>query len=456
MRFPNILSSSVSRAFAISVALLVLVGTPAPASAESGMINLHLDVGFGAPLTDPIRPRSPKIIGESNSAFGGVGWISGDWQFASPIALELIVGYGGFARRMNQTDTGTSYGTIGLGVRWRILDDDGGYLNLPTGNFHGNLWASAHIGFHSFDSQQFGFDVAVGYEASLFRPLQVGIFLRAVMTFGGENQSSVDSFLVAGISLSLDVKGESGPSDADGDGLTDVREAELGLDPNSPDSDRDGIPDGVEIEAGYDPLQRDSDSDGLNDADEDENRNGVLDPGETDPTRGDTDGGGIPDLDEVRDASQNPTDPSDDDADGDGVANNIDSCPNSSNGEQVGASGCAELTGTLQLEGVEFATGSADILPSSETTLNHALDVLRGSPNARVEVAGHTDDRGSARNNRRLSQRRADSVLDWLVDHGLSRSRFTTRGYGPSEPIDTNDTASGRQRNRRIEFRRLD
>ncbi len=456
MRFLEFRPHTAARVLAMIIGAMVVVGAPSSASAESGVINLHLDVGFGAPLTDPIRPRSPKIIGESNSAFGGVAWLSGDWQFSAPLALELIVGGGGFARRMDQIDTGTSYGTVGIGLRWRIIDDEGGYLNLPTGNFHGNLWASAHIGFHSFDSQQFGFDVAVGYEASVFRPLQVGVFVRAVMTFGGENQSSIDSFLVAGISLSLDVMGEAGPADSDGDGLTDQREAELGLDPNSPDSDRDGIPDGIEVDAGYDPLQRDSDSDGLNDNDEDENGNGVLDAGETDPTRGDTDGGGIPDLDEVRDPMQDPRDPADDDGDGDGVANNLDSCPNSSSGEQVGATGCAALSGTLQLEGVEFATGSADILPSSESTLNEALGVLRGAPNARVEIAGHTDDRGNAANNRRLSQRRAESVLEWLVEHGLGRDRFTTRGYGPSEPIDTNDTSEGRQRNRRIEFRRLD
>jgi OOP family OmpA-OmpF porin len=110
----------------------------------------------------------------------------------------------------------------------------------------------------------------------------------------------------------------------------------------------------------------------------------------------------------------------------------------------------------MVLPGIEFAFDSAEILPASERTLNIALQILRDNPSARVEVGGHTDNVGNANYNRRLSQQRADSVRDWLVEHGVARNRMQTRGYGSAQPVAPNDTDEGRARNRRIEFKQLD
>ncbi len=427
---------------------------PAPALAESGQLNLHLDLGVGAPFTGPTRPQAR----DSETAAGGVGWVGLDWQFERPWAIEALLGIGGFAQSLPTSNRdGTRYTSFGVGARWRPLDNRKGYAaRNPRGDIWGNLWVSSHAGFHKYDSRQFGFDVAAGYEFSVIKPLQVGVFARSVFALGGDNDG-MDAFIVGGISLSIDVMREPAAPDADGDGLSDEKEAELGTNPNHPDTDGDGLLDGLEFNTGTDPLQSDSDADGLNDSLEDADRDGRLDDMETDPRHADTDKGGLPDPDEVRDPRQDPRFAGDDDSDSDGVANPFDECPGTTENRPVDAAGCPHMPeGRFALEGVSFETGSAQIRPESEKTLNEALEMLRRHPNVRVEIAGHTDNVGSAAGNRRLSQKRAEAIRSWMVGKGLSAKRFTVRGYGSSEPVETNETEAGRARNRRIEFRRLD
>ncbi len=67
-------------------------------------------------------------------------------------------------------------------------------------------------------------------------------------------------------------------------------------------------------------------------------------------------------------------------------------------------------------------------------------------------MEGHTDNRGSAAYNKALSQRRAASVVNWLVSRGIDKKRLSSKGMGLEKPIDTNDTDEGRQNNRRVEF----
>jgi outer membrane protein OmpA-like peptidoglycan-associated protein len=74
----------------------------------------------------------------------------------------------------------------------------------------------------------------------------------------------------------------------------------------------------------------------------------------------------------------------------------------------------------------------------------------------RVQVEGHTDSTGSARTNTALSQARAESVVAYLVSHGIDRARLDARGFGPSRPLATNVTRTGREANRRVEFRVLE
>ena len=76
-------------------------------------------------------------------------------------------------------------------------------------------------------------------------------------------------------------------------------------------------------------------------------------------------------------------------------------------------------------------------------------------PDISVEIAGYTDNVGSASSNQRLSERRANAVRDWLVRQGIDPERIKAVGYGETNFVATNDTPEGRQKNRRIEFKRI-
>jgi len=113
----------------------------------------------------------------------------------------------------------------------------------------------------------------------------------------------------------------------------------------------------------------------------------------------------------------------------------------------------AELGATVAAEPVEFAPGSAVIEASSRPALDRLGAIFARCAGGRFEIAGHTDDRGSEELNLRLSQARADAVLDALITRGVPLGRLAAVGYGETQPVAPNDSESGRARNRRIEFR---
>lgn len=101
---------------------------------------------------------------------------------------------------------------------------------------------------------------------------------------------------------------------------------------------------------------------------------------------------------------------------------------------------------------VTFATDSAQISPAFQGTLDQVATTIAEYRDTRVQVAGHTDSTGSESYNQQLSQRRAQAVADYLASRGVATTRIATIGYGETQPVASNETAEGRQRNRRVEI----
>lgn len=106
----------------------------------------------------------------------------------------------------------------------------------------------------------------------------------------------------------------------------------------------------------------------------------------------------------------------------------------------------------LTLGDVLFDTGAATLKPGAVTTIDRLAQFLRDYPERTVRIEGHTDSVGNDETNQALSERRADSVRDALLDRSTPAERVRTVGYGESRPIAGNDTSGGRQQNRRVEI----
>ena len=109
----------------------------------------------------------------------------------------------------------------------------------------------------------------------------------------------------------------------------------------------------------------------------------------------------------------------------------------------------------VTLNDLHFETGKADITPDSEATLNTVLTSLKNNPDWKIRVEGFTDNVGGQEANEKLSADRAEAVANWLADHGIDRSRLSSKGYGESRPIASNKSEDGRAKNRRVELVRL-
>ena len=148
------------------------------------------------------------------------------------------------------------------------------------------------------------------------------------------------------------------------------------------------------------------------------------------------------------------------DSDGDGIYDDEDACPNEKGARDPDPkkNGCPKAvrvteTEVLILEQVEFDTGKATIKKVSDKLLDEVAGVLKEHPElSRLEVQGHTDDRGSVAVNNRLSETRATAVMKALIKRGIDQSRLGAKGYGKNKPIASNTTDEGRQKNRRVQF----
>ena len=256
-----------------------------------------------------------------------------------------------------------------------------------------------------------------------------------------------------------------GGVDTDGDGIYDKNDAcpeVFGLAEfnGCPDSDGDGIQDSEDAcpnEAGLPEFNGcpDTDGDGIPD------KNDAC-PNEAGPasTNGcpDRDGDGVPDKD---DACPDQAGPAENkgcpwpDADGDGVLDKDDKCPNI-----VGPAenyGCPIVTPEVEKQitdlarAIYFNTGKATFTDETSIRMEQISVIVNQYKSLQFTVEGHTDNTGSKKINDALSQKRAEAVMNYLVEKGFPTDKISAKGFGSAHPIGDNKTRQGRQENRRVE-----
>lgn len=318
--------------------------------------------------------------------------------------------------------------SVGVGYYW--LDDVG--ESTFNGGLGANFWVTDKVAFTLETSYRTAFE-----------------------------SSGMDHFQHA-----LGVKIGFGGTDTDGDGVYDKYDEcpnTPGLKEFSgcPDSDGDGIPDKDDKCPDTPGLPE---FDGCPDTDGD----GIPDPQDECPEVAgtkemngcpDADGDGVPDHKDECPDEKGPAENNGcpwPDTDGDGVLDKDDMCP-----EVAGTkanNGCPEVTDEVQKElndyakTINFSTGKTTITKDSQEALDAIISILDEYPNAKFTVEGHTDTVGSAKNNMELSEARALSVKNFLTENGVDEFRLSSKGYGETKPIKTNNTNSGRAANRRVEI----
>jgi outer membrane protein OmpA-like peptidoglycan-associated protein len=251
--------------------------------------------------------------------------------------------------------------------------------------------------------------------------------------------------------------------DNDGDGVIDGYDS-CPLEPEDEDGfeDEDGCPD-LDHDGDGIPIPEDECPDEAEDIDAFEDEDGCPEA--------DNDQDGMPDVDDLcpdeaedLDGFEDEDGCPDRDNDEDGIPDADDKCPGKAevfNGRKD-EDGCPDKGKTLvvitkeQIEikqQVHFATDSDEIVGKrSFRILDVVASILKANPHLKVEVQGHTDTSGGYEHNMDLSQRRAESVMSYLVEQGVDPENLTAKGYGPDMPIASNKTKKGRAENRRVEF----
>lgn len=141
------------------------------------------------------------------------------------------------------------------------------------------------------------------------------------------------------------------------------------------------------------------------------------------------------------------------DSDGDGVADYKDRCANTPSGVAVDAMGCpVKDEVVLTVDRLGFAFDSATLDTQSRSALDAAVAVIKSHSSVKMDVVGYTDTSGPEAYNQKLSERRAQAAVDYLVSKGVDAGQLRAVGRGESAPVASNDSKDGRERNRRVEL----
>jgi outer membrane protein OmpA-like peptidoglycan-associated protein len=398
--------------------------------------------------------------------YGGIGKVDGKDARFIPVEFNTDIDYVGIEATyiLSLSKVVYPYVSVGFSSLWFHPKDNAGNALIVSPNNNQQGAYNGEIGLRFMASNSLSLNVAGGLilcTNDYLDALKTGPHNDAAFTitaglslYFGRNRDSdhdgVPDYLdkCPGTPPGVKVDAFGCPLDSDGDGVPDY----LDKCPNTPagvavdasgcplDSDGDGVPDyldkcpntpaGVSVDASGCPL--DSDGDGVPD---------YLDKCPNTPTGVQVDRNGCP-LD----------------SDGDGVPDYLDKCPNTPKGVQVDKYGCpivkVETPKKLVLRGdANFATGKSDLLPASYAELNKVLASMKDNPTQKWLIEGYTDNVGSNKLNLKLSGKRAQSVVDYFVSHGIDKSLFITKAMGKADPVASNKTKEGRAENRRVEIK---
>jgi len=301
-------------------------------------------------------------------------------------------------------------------------------------------------------------DKAIGISNDLFYTVYAGISYSFLTEFDSDGDGVVDSKdMCPDTPKGIKVDEDGCPIDADKDGVPDYLDDCPGTPKGAPvdkagcplDSDRDGVPDytdlcpntpsGIDVDDFGCPF--DSDGDGIFD---------YIDRCPDTPYEVEVDNYGCPLDDDL-----------------DGVPDYLDQCPGTLPGVQVDEQGCEiviilepvpEFNPNQLILSAEtsFEFNSAKLKAAAFPELDKLLEQMKKYPLSRWKIVGYTDNVGGEEGNLKMSQMRAESVLNYFVSRGIPKVRFEVIGIGSKDPIADNSTEEGRTKNRRVEIIRID
>ena len=401
--------------------------------------------------------------------FGFAGLGAGELGLTRALGLQLELGYLWMSEGDAPSDPklkplgSASSGQIGVGVRVRpfIAGWDGEHAASAAG-----LWLSAAAGgAHTGGLTRPMVDVFAGWDLLLDQGrLGVGPTVGLIHVFqpNDELRPADANLLFAGVHVMLDPSAAPVDDDRDKDGIKnsvdscpDDPEDKDGFQDEDGcpdlDNDKDGIPDKTD-QCANDPEDKDGfeDEDGCPDRDND--KDGILDkqdkcPNEAEDKDGFEDEDGCPELDNDQDGVPDAQDQCPEEKETKNGYADDDGCPDA---EQVRVVGDKIVLD----DKVHFWTNSSKIRPTSFALLERVGKLIEDNPTyVHIEVQGHTDERGPEWFNEKLSQGRANSVMEFLISRGIARERLSAKGFGSSVPLVDKKSERAWFMNRRVEFK---